>query len=539
MKLLQLLPLAVLSASFIIPDEGVLADIAIETQGRAKSWLERLPSKEEITSIIKSPFEGAKEAAINAFDEALAYTEHHVDELPEDFDDSEYAIRSWLEPGIETDYEGFEQFEDDPHPPPPPHHVPPPPHHGPPGKGKRPHPPHHGPGKRPPHPPHHKSNKTIYQLISESKYTTKLAKLIADDDDLVSLLNSTKANYTVFAPTDNAFKKIPKDHEKPSAEIIKKVLLYHVAPGLYPAGRVLFSRTVPTLLNEASLGDEPQRIASRISLRGITLNFYSRVVAINIGASNGLIHGIDSILIPPPKTLKILSLLPGEFSTLLLGLGKTGLLKTLNDTPHAGGTFFAPTNFAFKKLGPKINAFLFSRFGEKHLTALLKYHIVANQTLYQTAFYNGTDKTSQDLGPTEFPPPPMPEDDGHDEKYPYFHFDLPTLLDGKTVGVDVGRYGPFVSLRLNGFVRIVVPDGVAKDGVIHVPNNILIPPKTVPGMDGKEELSWWTGEEMSVEEFKERLEPLVEEDESSDSESDSEDEEREFTILPVDEWKDL
>merc|ERR1711881_19246 len=100
-------------------------------------------------------------------------------------------------------------------------------------------------------PPHHgKPNKTIYELISESKYTTQLAKLINNDTELVEVLNSTKANFTLFAPTDHAFSKIPEHAPKPSKEFIRKVLLYHVSPGLYPAGRLLFSHTVPTLFNE-------------------------------------------------------------------------------------------------------------------------------------------------------------------------------------------------------------------------------------------------------------------------------------------------
>jgi uncharacterized surface protein with fasciclin (FAS1) repeats len=475
MKLLQLLPLAALTAGFVIPDEQVLADVAIETHDKAESWYERLPSKEEIASIIKKPIDVFE----NAVDDALAFIDDKTGIVTHNLEEAEYAIKGWLEPGAETDYEGFEFFEDldenhdhpERPPPPPPHHPPPhhpPPHHPPPHHPPPHHPPHR---KRPHHPPHHhKSNKTIYQLISESKYTTKLAKLIADDEDLVKVLNSTKANHTVFAPTDKAFEKLPKHGDKPSKEVIKKVLLYHVAPGLFPAGRVLFDRTVPTLLNEPSLGDNPQRIAARLSLRGVTLNFYSKVVAVNIGATNGIIHGIDSILLPPPPALKILEFLPSEFSTLLLGLGKTGLLKEIEDAPHTGGTLFAPSNFAFKKLGPKINAFLFSKHGEKYLKALLQYHIVPNQTLYQTAFYNGTGK-SEDIGSNDF----MAEDGEHDKKYPYYHFDLPTLLDDRTLSVDVGRYGPFLSIKVNGFVRISVADGVAKDGVIHVPTNVLIP----------------------------------------------------------------
>lgn len=79
--------------------------------------------------------------------------------------------------------------------------------------------------------------------------------------------------------------------------------------------------------------------------------------------------------------------IPSVFSTFDLGLLKTGLFERLNKTStHTGGTFFVPTNSAFKKLGPCANAFLFSRWGEKHLEALLKYHIVFNHTLYSDAY---------------------------------------------------------------------------------------------------------------------------------------------------------
>lgn len=84
----------------------------------------------------------------------------------------------------------------------------------------------------------------------------------------------------------------------------------------------------------------------------------------------------------------IISFLPAEFSTLELGLTKTGLFAPLNDTSnHYGGTVFAPSNFAFQKLPTKITAFLFSSYGTKYLKALLQYHIVANQTLYSDAYY--------------------------------------------------------------------------------------------------------------------------------------------------------
>ncbi|KAI9869183.1 MAG: hypothetical protein M1830_005457 [Pleopsidium flavum] len=329
---------------------------------------------------------------------------------------------------------------------------------------------------------------TVYQLIAESKYTTKLAKLISEYDDLVQLLNGTAANYTVFAPIDSAFEKVPEDAPKPSKELLKKVLTYHVSSEYYPAGRVLVTHTIPTLLRGEELGGEPQRLSTNIGLRGLTVNFYSRIVAVDIFGTNGVIHGVDSLIIPPPKAMEIIDLLPGEFSTLELGLGKTGLIEALNDTSnHVGGTIFAPSNFAFQKLGPKINAFLFSRYGLKYLKALLEYHVVANQTLYSDAYYKSDEVVETDI----------PKG--------YFHVDLPTLLEDRSLSVDVARYGRFIRIKINGFSTVTIEDGIARDGVIQVVSNVLIPPKQVGAMDQQ-----WQGEEMSEEDLMERLQPFVE-----------------------------
>jgi uncharacterized surface protein with fasciclin (FAS1) repeats len=201
-------------------------------------------------------------------------------------------------------------------------------------------------------------------------------------------------------------------------------------------------------------------------------------------ATNGVIHGVDSLILPPPPALKILELLPGEFSTLQLGLYKTGLFEAIKDANHTGGTLFAPNNFAFKKLGPRVNAFLFSSYGEKYLKALLKYHVVANQTLYSDAFYG-------------------PKSDAEEKDIPkgYFHVDLPTLLDEKSLSIDVARYGGLITIKINGFSSVAIQDGVAKDGVIHVVSSVLIPPKT-PGGTAEE-----ANEEMEVEELMQRLIP--------------------------------
>ncbi|EOD52303.1 putative fasciclin domain family protein [Neofusicoccum parvum UCRNP2] len=438
MKFVSLVPLAALSSAIVIPDEATLNELAAQTESHNSLALPEHPlddlrdSVDDLIEDARDDFESVEFGLRDSYHDA----KNALDDAFGRITDAEDAIFDKIH---ET---GFD-----------------------------------------------KPNQTVYELISKSKYTTKLAKLINDDPELVKVLNGTAANYTVFAPTDKAFEKIPKHGKEPSEEFIKKLLLYHVSPDFYPAGRVLKTHTIPTLYKEPALGEDfAQRLSVNVGLRGLTLDFYSRIIAINIFGTNGVIHGIDTILIPPPKAVDIISLLPGEFSTLTLGLDKTGLLDALNTTNRAGGTFFAPSNWAFKKLGPRINAFLFSSYGEKYLTALLKYHVVPEQTLYSDAFYR-----------------PSKDDE---ERSSSFHVDLATLLDDKALSIDVGSFGPFTQIKINGFTTVAVQNGIAKDGVIQIVSSVLIPPKTAEAQD------FWRGEPMSVEEFKERLAPFVESDDT-------------------------
>ncbi len=276
----------------------------------------------------------------------------------------------------------------------------------------------------------------------------------------------------------------------PVMGFIRLLTIYaQVVPDFAPAVKVLSTHTFPTLLKSDHLGSEPlpQRLTPRIGLRGLTINFYSRIIAINIFGTNGVIHGLDTPLFPPPATIQTIDFVPEDFSTLELGLLKTGLLDKLNTTHHAGGTFFAPSNYAFKKLGPKVNAFLFSQYGLKYLKALLEYHVVHDNTLYSDAYYKSESSSVEPTG-----------ENG------YFHVDLPTLLKDRSLAVDIARYGAFISIKVNAFASVSVQDVVTEDGVIQVMSDVLVPPKKLGG-----EAHYWQGEEMSIDELKERLESMV------------------------------
>ncbi|KAK3713780.1 hypothetical protein LTR37_008266 [Vermiconidia calcicola] len=499
MKFSHILPLVAASSAFVLPSQETFEEVAIEENHRdtADGWYERVVSEkdrlvsdaEELFDDVKEIFEDAwskvvdnsedvrgkavensedvwskvVETSRNALDEALERGSDASDYLKNSFNEASSSFQSWMDTVAEDIHEDI--LDDGGH------------HGG-----------HHG---RPAHPPQHgKPNMTVYQLINESKYSEKLAKLINEFPDLVDQLNSTNANYTVFAPTDKALDKIPDDAPEPSKEQLREFLEYHIVPDFAPAKKVLVSHTFPTLLVSDSLGSEPhpQRISRQLSLKGLTINFFARVVAVDIIGTNGVIHGLDTPLLPPFKTIKTVDLFPTVFSTLELGLGKTGLLDMLNTTDHAGGTFFAPDNFAFEKLGPKVNAFLFSQYGLKYLKALLEYHVVPDNTLYSDAFYKASSSAVEVNS--------VPKG--------YYHVDLPTLLKDRSLSVDIARYGGFISIKVNAFANVAVQDAVTKDGVIQVMTDVIVPPKKL-GND----LHYWTGEEMSVEDLKERLEPFV------------------------------
>jgi uncharacterized surface protein with fasciclin (FAS1) repeats len=105
---------------------------------------------------------------------------------------------------------------------------------------------------------------------------------------------SGNGKLTVFAPTDAAFKKVPKATLAKlgrDRQLLKSVLLYHVAKGNVTAAKVVRLKSAPTL------NGSRVRIAVRNGM--VYLNGNSRVTKTDIGASNGTIHVINRVLVPP------------------------------------------------------------------------------------------------------------------------------------------------------------------------------------------------------------------------------------------------
>jgi uncharacterized surface protein with fasciclin (FAS1) repeats len=109
---------------------------------------------------------------------------------------------------------------------------------------------------------------------------------------LIDTLKGT-GPFTVLAPTDDAFAKIPKaDLDALLADKAKltAVLTYHVIAGNVPAA------TVVTLTEADTV--EGSKVTIAVVDGGVVLNGTSHVTATDIAASNGVIHVIDSVLMP-------------------------------------------------------------------------------------------------------------------------------------------------------------------------------------------------------------------------------------------------
>ena len=222
MRLLNFVPLIAVTEALVLPTAEQLQDLDIR-ESRHRHCLDNIISeKDYLVHKSKDFFNRWSGSAEEAFHQAYQTTSDEIESLSDKFTETTSDAKSWLSAYTSDLYEDIDAR-----------------------------PPHHGDD------PHHEPNMTVYQLIAGSKYTTKLAKLINEFDDLVEALNSTKGNFTVFAPTDSALDKIPEDAPKPSKEQLKKFLSYHVVPENYPAGRVLFADTAPTLLKSDHLGSEP------------------------------------------------------------------------------------------------------------------------------------------------------------------------------------------------------------------------------------------------------------------------------------------
>lgn len=235
---------------------------------------------------------------------------------------------------------------------------------------------------------------------------------------------------TVLAPTDEAFAKLPEGTVesllKPeNKQQLIDILTYHVVPGSVDAA------TVSSLSSAKSLNG--QQIDIENSADGLSVDD-AKVTAADIRCSNGIIHIIDSVILPSTDNIPTVATNAGTFSTLLAAAQAAGLVEALaGDGPL---TVFAPNDQAFGTLPAGTVASLLRPENKGKLADILKYHVVSGRVYASDAL---RAKSA-------------------------------TTLQGTNVNIAATEQGASVENA-----AILQTDLDASNGVIHVIDRVLIP----------------------------------------------------------------
>jgi uncharacterized surface protein with fasciclin (FAS1) repeats len=274
-----------------------------------------------------------------------------------------------------------------------------------------------------------KAQTVVDIVVGSPDHNTLEAAVIAAElaDDL-----SGAGPFTVFAPTDAAFAALPAGTvdallADPTGAL-SSILLYHVL-GLQALSTELVDGMIVTTLQ----GDD---IMVTINADGVFIND-AQVTVADISATNGVVHVIDAVLLPPVMpTNSIMDIVTNsaDHNTLEAALLASGLNETLANPGDF--TLFAPTDAAFAALpAGAVDALLTDPFGA--LVNVLLYHALGGTAL------------STDLS------------DGL----------MVTTLQGQNVTVTINANGVFIN-----DAQVIIADIMADNGVVHVIDAVLLPP---------------------------------------------------------------
>lgn len=234
---------------------------------------------------------------------------------------------------------------------------------------------------------------------------------------------------TVFAPDNAAFAASGITEAAIAAlpvSAVDSILKYHVLAGFVTSTSVPVSDAVNPLIGI-------KLFASR-NVNGVFMNG-NKIKQADISASNGVMHVIEKVLIPPTKTIAQLAAADTSFSFLVTAVTKVGLLPAISGPGKF--TVFAPTNAAFRAAGiTDINAVPLAT-----LEIVVKYHVLATNVFASDLVNNTTAQTLQG-GNIRITTPPAG-----------------VKIDGSTQPVS----------------NITTPNITATNGVIHVLSRVMLP----------------------------------------------------------------
>ncbi len=247
--------------------------------------------------------------------------------------------------------------------------------------------------------------------------------------------------FTVFAPTDDAFAKLPDGTVetllKPeNRDQLVGILTYHVVPGKVLAEQVVGLKGAKTV--------NGQRVDIKVDGSKVMVDG-ANVVKTDIVCDNGVIHVIDSVILPADKNIPETASAAGNFDTLVAAVKAGGLAEALSG--EGPFTVFAPTDEAFAKLPEGTLESLLKPENKQKLADILKYHVVPGRVYSEDAVAAKVAKT----------------------------------LQGSPIGISVTSSGAKINES-----KLIATDIDATNGVIHVIDSVLLPP--AKGVDARQTL---------------------------------------------------
>jgi uncharacterized surface protein with fasciclin (FAS1) repeats len=291
----------------------------------------------------------------------------------------------------------------------------------------------------------HKPN--IVELAESVKDLSTLVSAVVAADLADTL--SSPGPFTVFAPTNEAFAALPAGTldslMKPENKAqLADILTYHVLPAQVLAKDVKRLQAVATV--------EGKNVIVKKSGDVVTVGPSSKdqktvTVADNL-ASNGVVHIIDGVMLPPSKSPTVPNIVElaesvKDLSTLVSAVVAADLADTLSSPGPF--TVFAPTNKAFASLPAGTLDNLMKPENKAELVDILTYHVLPVE-----AYADDLDL-----------------------------FQASTTVEGKPLHVQkwggVVKVGP--SLKSEDLKTVTGPDNAASNGVVHIVDGVLLPPQ--------------------------------------------------------------
>jgi len=251
---------------------------------------------------------------------------------------------------------------------------------------------------------------------------------------LVNTLDGA-GTFTVFAPTNAAFEDLftalgVSGIEELSADVLTPILLYHVLGTL--AKSTDLSDGYFETLSVFTPGNYGINILVGLD-SGVQLNATTNVTTADVMASNGVIHIIDKVLLPPDVV--DIAIANASFTHLVAAVVKADLVSALKaDGPF---TVFAPTDAAFEALFDELGVAGIDDLSAETLTPILLYHVVSGNVRAADVSTGMVPTLNQD-------------------------YDLDINADGSGVTINMST-------------NVIATDVQAKNGVVHVIDKVLLP----------------------------------------------------------------